>query len=56
MDGAGKDETMAYLMAHLEPQACAVKKFEAPTAEELRYGYLWRAVRALPARGQLGIF
>src|SRR3712207_1603776 len=56
MDGAGKDETIAYLMSGVEPQACAVKRFESPTDEELRHDYLWRAVQALPAQGQLGIF
>jgi PPK2 family polyphosphate:nucleotide phosphotransferase len=33
-----------------------VRSFKVPSAEELDHDYLWRYVRHLPARGQIGIF
>jgi len=44
------------VMAGLNPQGCVVHPFKVPTAEELDHAYLWRAVRRLPRRGDIGIF
>jgi len=33
-----------------------VWSFKAPSAEELRHGFLWRTTKAMPGRGQIGIF
>jgi PPK2 family polyphosphate:nucleotide phosphotransferase len=33
-----------------------VTSFKAPSAEELDHDFLWRAHRALPSRGEIGIF
>jgi PPK2 family polyphosphate:nucleotide phosphotransferase len=56
MDAAGKDGVIKHVMSGLNPQGCQVTSFKQPTAEELRHDFLWRAARALPARGMIGIF
>ena len=56
MDAAGKDPIIKHIMSSVAPQNCETKSFKAPTEKERRHDYLWRAVRALPARGQIGIF
>jgi PPK2 family polyphosphate:nucleotide phosphotransferase len=56
MDAAGKDGTIKNVMSGLNPQGCQVFSFKAPSPEELDHDYLWRAARALPERGRLGIF
>ncbi len=56
MDAAGKDPVIEHIMSSVDPQACETKSFKEPTEKERRHDYLWRAVRALPARGQIGIF
>jgi PPK2 family polyphosphate:nucleotide phosphotransferase len=56
MDSAGKDSIIKHVMSPLDPQGCETKMFKAPTEKELRHDYLWRVVRTLPARGQIGIF
>ena len=56
MDAAGKDSAIKHVMSGLNPAGCHVVAFKAPSAEELDHDYLWRAQRALPARGRIGIF
>jgi PPK2 family polyphosphate:nucleotide phosphotransferase len=56
MDGAGKDATIKHVMSSIDPQGCEVKMFKEATDKEVKHDHLWRAVRALPARGQIGIF
>jgi PPK2 family polyphosphate:nucleotide phosphotransferase len=56
MDAAGKDGTIKHVLSGVNPQGCEVHSFKAPSAEELDHDYLWRSMRALPARGRLGIF
>jgi PPK2 family polyphosphate:nucleotide phosphotransferase len=56
MDAAGKDGTIKHVMSGVNPQGCEVTSFKAPSATELDHDYLWRAVRALPERGRIGIF
>jgi PPK2 family polyphosphate:nucleotide phosphotransferase len=56
MDAAGKDATIKHVMSSADPQGCEVKMFKEMTEKEVRHDYLWRAVLALPARGQIGIF
>ncbi len=56
MDGAGKDAAIKHVMSSADPQGCEVKMFKEASEKEARHDYLWRAVRALPARGQIGIF
>ena len=56
MDAAGKDSTIKHVMSGVNPQGCQVYSFKAPSSEELRHDYLWRAVKSLPERGRIGIF
>jgi len=56
MDGAGKDHVIKHVMSGVNPQGTDVHSFKQPSAEELDHDYLWRAVKALPSRGRIGIF
>jgi PPK2 family polyphosphate:nucleotide phosphotransferase len=56
MDAAGKDSLIKHVMSGVNPQGCEVASFKAPSAEELDHDYMWRAVRRLPERGNIGIF
>jgi PPK2 family polyphosphate:nucleotide phosphotransferase len=56
MDAAGKDGAIGHVMSGVNPQGCQVFSFKHPSAEELKHDFLWRTTRALPARGQIGIF
>lgn len=56
MDAAGKDGAIKHVMSGINPQGCRVRSFKQPSAEELKHDFLWRAVRRLPERGQIGIF
>jgi PPK2 family polyphosphate:nucleotide phosphotransferase len=56
MDAAGKDSVVKHVMSGLNPQGCVVHAFKAPSAEELEHDFLWRIGKAVPARGQIGIF
>ncbi|MRR38113.1 polyphosphate kinase 2 family protein [bacterium] len=56
MDAAGKDGAIQHVMSGVNPQGCLVTSFKAPSAEELDHDYLWRASKALPGRGMIGIF
>ncbi|MBA4019533.1 MAG: hypothetical protein C0483_20410 [Pirellula sp.] len=56
MDAAGKDGAIRHVMSGVNPQGCHVTSFKTPSTEELDHDYLWRAAKALPARGMIGIF
>jgi PPK2 family polyphosphate:nucleotide phosphotransferase len=56
MDAAGKDGAIKHVMSGINPQGCSVISFKAPSAEELDHEYLWRAHKAVPQRGKIGIF
>ncbi len=56
MDTSGKDGTIRHVMAGVNPQGCRVTSFKVPTSEETDHNFLWRYYRALPARGEIGIF
>jgi PPK2 family polyphosphate:nucleotide phosphotransferase len=56
MDAAGKDHAIEHVLSGLSPQGTEVHSFKQPSAEDLDHDYLWRVVKALPARGRIGIF
>lgn len=56
MDTAGKDGAIKNIMSGVNPQGVQVSSFKEPSAEELAHDYLWRAMKVLPERGQIGIF
>jgi PPK2 family polyphosphate:nucleotide phosphotransferase len=56
LDAAGKDSAVKHVMSGINPTGVQVTSFKAPSADELDHDYLWRVVKALPARGMIGIF
>jgi PPK2 family polyphosphate:nucleotide phosphotransferase len=55
-DAAGKDGTIRRVFGPLDPQGVVVTPFKVPSVEERAHDYLWRVHRAVPARGEIGIF
>jgi PPK2 family polyphosphate:nucleotide phosphotransferase len=56
LDTAGKDGTIRHVMTGMNPQGCKVTSFKVPTAEEAAHDFLWRVHKAVPERGEVGIF
>ena len=56
MDAAGKDGAIKHVMSGVNPQGCQVHSFKSPSAEDLDHDYLWRCMKCLPNRGEIGIF
>jgi len=56
LDAAGKDGTIKHVISGVNPQGVDVHSFKRPSGEELDHDYLWRNFKALPARGNIGIF
>jgi PPK2 family polyphosphate:nucleotide phosphotransferase len=56
MDAAGKDGTIQHVMSGVNPQGVQVSSFKVPSAEEIDHDFLWRAAKALPPRGMIGLF
>lgn len=56
MDTAGKDGTIRTVLTGVNPQSCQIVPFKQPSAAELDHDFLWRVHRAVPRRGNIGIF
>ena len=56
LDTGGKDGTIRRVFGGVNPQGVTVSGFRAPVGEELQHEFLWRIYRALPRRGEIGIF
>jgi len=56
MDAAGKDGVIKHVMSGVSPQGTDVHAFKEPSREELGHDFLWRAAKALPGRGRIGLF
>lgn len=56
VDAGGKDGTIRHVMSGVNPQGCRVTSFKAPSAEEAAHDFLWRIHKAIPDRGDIGIF
>jgi PPK2 family polyphosphate:nucleotide phosphotransferase len=56
LDAGGKDGTIRHVMTGLNPQACRVTSFKVPTEEEAHHDFLWRVHKAVPMRGEIGVF
>lgn len=56
MDTAGKDGTIRTVMTGINPQSFQITPFKQPSAEEIDHDFLWRVHRAVPRRGNIGIF
>lgn len=56
MDAAGKDGAIKHVMSGVNPQGCQVFSFKSPTSDDLEHDYLWRCLKCMPNRGNVGIF
>jgi PPK2 family polyphosphate:nucleotide phosphotransferase len=56
VDSGGKDGTIRHVMSGVNPQGCRVTSFKKPTPEEAAHDFLWRTHKAVPERGEIGIF
>jgi PPK2 family polyphosphate:nucleotide phosphotransferase len=56
LDGSGKNSATNHVFSGVNPEGVHVTAFKVPTAEELAHDYLWRIHRAVPGKGQIGIF
>ncbi len=56
LDAGGKDGTIRHVMSGVNPQGCEVTSFKAPSAEERAHDFLWRIHKAVPKKGDIGIF
>ena len=56
IDTAGKDGIIKHVLTGVNPQGVSVHSFKQPSHLELAHDFLWRAYRALPMRGRIGIF
>jgi PPK2 family polyphosphate:nucleotide phosphotransferase len=56
IDTAGKDGTIRHVFNQTGPMGVVVSAFGKPTEEDLAHDYLWRAHKAVPRRGFIGIF
>jgi PPK2 family polyphosphate:nucleotide phosphotransferase len=56
MDTAGKDGAIKHIMSGLNPSGVKVTSFKTPSSNELEHDYFWRHYKALPGRGEIGIF
>lgn len=56
MDSGGKDSAIRHVMSGVNPEGCQVYAFKKPSQEDLSHGFLWRASKFLPPRGDIGIF
>ena len=56
IDTAGKDATIKGVFAQVDHQLVSVKHFRAPSEDEARHDFLWRAHKAAPARGMVALW
>jgi polyphosphate kinase 2 (PPK2 family) len=56
LDAAGKGGVIRHVISGTNPQGVKVTHFQQPAYEELAHGFLWRAHRHAPARGEIMIF
>jgi PPK2 family polyphosphate:nucleotide phosphotransferase len=56
IDAAGKDGTIKKVMTAFNPQGSPVTSFKVPSLEELAHDYLWRVHKAVPRKGEIGVF
>lgn len=55
MDAAGKDSVIDHVLSGVNPQGCEVTSFKQPNSAELEHDFLWRHMKAVPARGMFGV-
>jgi PPK2 family polyphosphate:nucleotide phosphotransferase len=56
LDTSGKDGTVKHVFKSCNPMGLRVASFKKPTLAELRYDFLWRIHKEVPAAGEIVIF
>jgi PPK2 family polyphosphate:nucleotide phosphotransferase len=56
LDASGKDGLISTVFKGVNPLGCTVYAFKSPTEEELKYDFLWRVHKQVPAKGMIQIF
>ncbi|MEY2538493.1 MAG: hypothetical protein QOG67_2233 [Verrucomicrobiota bacterium] len=56
LDTGGKDGAIKSLCWGLNPAGLRITSFKVPTQDELDHDFLWRAHKATPAKGTIGIW
>jgi PPK2 family polyphosphate:nucleotide phosphotransferase len=56
LDAGGKDGTVKHVFRGLNPAGVRVTSFKVPSEEERAHDFLWRVHKAVPARGEIGVF
>jgi PPK2 family polyphosphate:nucleotide phosphotransferase len=56
MDASGKDGAIKRVLEFVDPAGVETANFKAPSAEELAHDFLWRVHKAVPRRGNIGVF
>ncbi|TXK74803.1 PPK2 family polyphosphate kinase [Paenibacillus sp. N3.4] len=56
MDCSGKDGVVKHALGGLHPQGFKAVGFSTPTEEEAAHDFIWRAHKAVPAKGMIAAF
>ena len=56
MDASGKDGAIKRVLRSVNPAHVQTAAFEKPSADEIAHDFLWRAHKAVPRRGHIGVF
>lgn len=56
MDGSGKDGSVRSVLEFVNPAGVETANFKEPSVEEKAHDYLWRIHKAIPRRGNIGVF
>jgi len=56
MDASGKDGAGKRVLEHVTPAGIETANFKTPSADELAHDFLWRIHKAVPRRGNIGVF
>jgi len=56
MDASGKDGAIKHVMSGVNPLYTEVHMFKQPSSEEMDHDFLWRAHKATPGKGMIGLW
>jgi PPK2 family polyphosphate:nucleotide phosphotransferase len=56
MDTSGKDGATHHVFQQVSPAGIETTNFKTPSSEELAHDFLWRAHKAIPRYGNIGVF
>jgi PPK2 family polyphosphate:nucleotide phosphotransferase len=56
MDASGKDGSIRTVLQYVNPAGVETANFKVPSAEDSAHDFLWRHHKAVPRRGNIGVF